>query len=540
MLGSWIVTIPPLLVILSVLLTQRMLLAFLVGIVSSALIVTQFDPFKAAQLALSKLWNNTGLAQVTSVDRFFSSSNLLIFIFLITLGILIALLSQTGAAQAYVHIIRKKIKNKRSVEIASLILSLLFFIDDYFSTLTVGSVMRPLAHIYKLHPVKLAFLVTAMASPLTLICPVSSWVAQIVLQLKQIGIQSESTASMIKADPYTVFLHTIPFMLYALLLIISTWYIVLRRISYGPMKKYDDAQDVGPAEQAADYPDHTTSLFDFLFPIVLLIAGVCVTLLYTGNFFIFGGTNSFFEAIKTGTVYQALFWGGLISLAVSSIYFFSKGVITLTSFKTCARMGFNLMFPSIIMLICAWSLGDILKNDLQTGTYIATVFSSIINLEFFPVICFIFAAIIALMIGSAWATIGLMFPIIIDMLIKLGHLQTQTPIESVPLIYAILGATLSGCVMGTHLSIISDNPIMSSASTGAPHIVHVKTMAWYIIPVGIATSIAFILIGLTSSSLGTENSLILSSVVGVAASVGLLELGQLLFGKNRSSGKTDL
>lgn len=532
MLGTWIVTLPPLVVIITVLLTQRMLLAFLLGILSSALIVTQGNPVQAVLLSLQKIWVSTGLPHVTSIQGFLSSWNLLIFIFLLTIGVLIALLSHTGAAAAYVTIVRKKVRSKKAAESASLILSLLFFIDDYFSALTVGSVMRPLAELYHVHPVKLAFLVTTMATPITIVAPVSSWVGEIILQLKQIGIGPAGTTTVILADPYMVFLKAIPCIMYALILIASTWYIVLRGISYGPMAAYDTMAVQAPTTVI---PKHTTqaSLFDFLFPLLLLIAGVFALLLYTGGFVGFGGSANFVTALKFGSVHQALFGGGLLSLAISSIYFFAKGSITRTSFLKCVRMGCSLMFPSILMLICAWSLGNILKNDLQTGTYIATVVSNVITIEFFPVVCFIFAGLIACMIGSAWATIGLMFPIIIDMLQKLLHLGFNTPIEAVPLIFPVLGATLSGCIIGTQLSVISDNPIMSAASTGANHLEHVKTMAWYIIPVGIASATSFILIGFTSASLGIGTSMFLSLAIGLCFSLGLLELANYVFGKRQ-------
>ncbi len=533
MLGTWVVTIPPLLVIFCVLLTKRMLLSFMVGLISSALIATHGNMIQAVILVFNKLWASTGLSHVTSLSAFLSSWNLLIFIFLITLGILIALLAQTGAAQAYVSVVRTKVTSKKAAQIASLILSLFFFIDDYFSALTVGSVMRPLAELYGVHPVKLAFLVTAMATPITILSPISSWVGEIILQLKQIGIGPESPSTIIVADPYMVLLHTIPFIFYALLLIISTWYIVLRGISFGPMRAYDTSQISKPISPKELHEEEKSSLFDFIFPLALLIMGVFCTLLYTGGFFLFGGTNSFAQAIKSGSVHQSLFAGGMISLVISSVYFLVARKISPSLLYGCLKTGFNLMFPSIVMLICAWSLGNILKNDLQTGSYIATIVSSFINLEFFPVICFCFAGLIATMIGSAWATIGLMFPIVVDMLQKLLHLQANTPVDSVALILPIIGATLSGCVIGTQLSILSDNPIMSAASTGANHLEHVKTMAWYVIPVGCAAACSYMLLGLLSPSSGLKMGFLLSFAAGAFISIALLELGQHFFGKNK-------
>lgn len=529
MLGTWIVILPPLLVIASVLLTRRMILSFLVGIISSALIVKQANIFQALSLTSQKLWQTTGLSQLTSIEGFLSNWNLMVFLFLILVGILIEMLSKTGAAQAYVTIARRHVRTKKQAESASLILSLFFFIDDYFSALTVGSVMRPLARQYGVHPVKLAFLTTVMATPLAILSPISSWVGEIVLQLKAIGIGPISSTTIVAADPYLVFVNTIAYGFYPIFLIISAWYIVLRSISYGPMCKYDSE----PATHEAATSDHqasptNSSLFDFLFPLGLLIATVFTMLLATGGYFT--SSVSLFESIKHASVHQALFTGGLVSVTASSLYFLARKRLTKPSLSGCILEGFHSMFPSIIMLVCAWSLGNILKNDLQTGAYVATVLAGIISLKLFPLVCFIFGALIAWLIGSAWATIGLMFPIMIDMFQKLQHLPLNTPLEDATLIIPIIAATLSGCVLGTQLSLISDNPIMSAAATGANHLEHVKTMAWYIIPVGIATALSFTLLGILLPVLTGSASLILSLVFGLALSIIFLEIGQRLFG----------
>lgn len=527
MIGTWIVTIPPL-VIATVLLTRRMILAFAIGIISSALIVSNGNIFGAAALTAQKLWTTTGLPRLTSIEGFLSNWNLLIFLFLISIGILIEMLSKTGAAEAYVAIARRHVHTKKQAESASLILSLFFFIDDYFSALTVGSVMRPLAKQYGVNPIKLAFLTTAMATPLALLSPISSWVGEIVLQLKTVGIGPTSTTTVINADPYIVFVRTIPYAFYPIFLVIGTWYIVLRSLSYGPMAAYDKRQIIS---ETTSIPHQRSSIIDFLMPILLLIATVFLMLLTTGGYFT--QRISLADAFKNATVHQALFAGGIVSIIISSIYFLIRGRLTKKSLFHCVRQGIESMIPSIIMLICAWSLGSILKNDLKTGTYVATVVSGIISLKIFPLICFLFAGLIAWLIGSAWATIGLMFPIIIDMFQKLEHIPLNTPVSDVPLIIAVIGATLSGCVIGTQLSLISDNPIMSAAATGANHLEHVKTMAWYILPIGIATAISFTLLGIMAPLLGMNMSLAICLLSGIALTLVFLEIGQYLFGSQK-------
>ncbi len=526
---QWIVLVPPFLVIISVLATRRMILSFLLGIITSALIVKNGNLFQALQLTMQHLWASTGLGKATSIAGFLSSWALLIFIFLLCLGIVIVLLTESGAAEAYIQLIRKKVHTKKEAESASLLLSLFFFIDDYFSALTVGSVMRPLALLHNVHPVKLAFLTTAMATPLTLLSPISSWVGEIVLQLRNVGIGPESTTTVIATDPYALLIQAIPYLLYPISLVLGTWYIVLRGISYGPMQKYDNY--VNTNRHALNSVGTSASLIDFILPIAVLVGTVFSMLLYTGGYSLMGGTHSFTTALKQATVHQALFAGGLTSLVLSLLYFYVKGTIAPRKLIACIKTGFMLMFPSILMLICAWSLGAILKNDLETGSYIATMVAAIINVEFFPVLCFIFAGIISWMIGSAWATIGLMFPIVIDMLQELLNLGTNVPLGSIELIIPLIGATLSGAVLGVHLSILSDNPIMSAAATGASHLAHIKTMAWYVLPIGLVSAGGFTFIGLYRDTLGYTLSLTLGVFGTILLTFAILELCQFFFGK---------
>ncbi len=523
---SWIVILPPLLVIACVLTTRRMILSFILGIVSSALIASRGNLIQAAQLGLTRVVESTGIAGLMSPQAFFNNSSLLIFSFLIILGILIELLAATGADQAYVNITRNQVKSRKAAQGASLILSLFFFFDDYFSALTVGSVMRPLAFLHKVHPVKLAFLTTIMASPLVILSPLSSWVGQISLQLKLAGIGPAGAQTALVGDSYFTFLSAIPFVFYASAAIISAWYIVLRGISYGPMQAYDNER----YEKIVATPaPRDTSFFDFLLPLILLVGGVFTMFLYTGGYFSQGGTLT--HAFKNASPNQAFFVGGLLSIIVSSLYFLLKRTITMRILVECIKKGFLLMYPSVIMLTFVWTLGSMLTNDLKTGSYVASLVSSFISAQLLPIICYIFAAFIASMIGSAWATMGLMFPIVIEMLQRLLHIPLNTPIEAAPLLIPIIGATLSGCVIGTHLSLISDNPILSAASTGANHLEHVKSMAWYVVPVGIATALAYGIIGMSAPSMGTQQSLYLGFATACGLSLLFLEMGQLVFAK---------
>ena len=519
--NSLLVITPPLLVVASVVLTRHIIVSFIIGIIWAALIATQWNIFDAGILIGQRFLSSAGVSGITSWYNLFDNWNIAIFIFLCSLGSLIVLLQKTGAAVAYGHFIQKFVHTQRSAQIASLVLSLFFFIDDYFSALTVGSVMRPLAKLYDISPLKIAFLVTAMASPVTILSPISSWVGEIILQLKQAGIGTDPQSTIV-ADPFYVFVHVIPCVFYAFLLILSAWYIVVRNISYGPMTRHEHHVTIIPKKNYQQEP--ASSMIDFLLPLITLIGSIFIILLFTGNYTLFGGSQKFLDALKYGSIHLSLLISGLVTIMISSIYFLSKQKLSLHNFFACLYEGSLLMLPSIIMLIHAWTLGAVLKQDLHTGDYIGHLFGYFVTLPLFPALCFVTAVCTAALIGSAWATIGLIFPIVIPLLQTLLIFPSGTSLSDVLLLLPVIGATLSGCIMGTHVSFIADNPIMSAASTGASHLEHIKTMAWYVLPVGSATLAAYILCGYLFSYYGYTPSIIMSLGLGVVLSITLLEI----------------
>lgn len=525
---SWLVILPPFCVILGAFITRKMVPSFLIGISIAALIATGGSFVEAVQLAAARMWQSSGLAGFGSWDSFINSWNLLIFLFLCTLGILIILLKESGATQAFTNVAQKRVKNKRSAETTSLFLSLFFFIDDYFSALTVGSVMQPLADAVCLSRVKLAFLITAMASPLAVLSPISSWVGEIILQLRQGGIDESNVSSMISADPLTVYLHAIPTIFYALFLIITAWYVVMRKISYGPMTQYDC--QVQKITVQGERKNNSATLVDFFIPLVSLIGIIIGGLLFTGNWWVFGGIATLVQAFKSGAINKALFIGGLASLCISIIWLVLRKKILVAQLPSVVYCGIAMMLPSILMLTCAWSLGALLKNDLNTGAFLAQNFSNFMTPLSLPLVSFIISALVAWMIGSAWAAMGLMVPIIFEVLKVVLAIPVHAPLAFVPLIIPTFGAILSGSILGTHCSLLSDTPIMTSTSTGAPHFEHVKTMAWYLIPPVIGAAVGYFTIAYALLyALSLKNSILLAWVAGIACTIISIEIMNKLF-----------
>ena len=87
--------------------TRQMLLAFISGIFSAALIVKNFDIPEAAFFSITRLLEKAELKNLLDANAFWRSEKLFIFIFLICIGSIIELIRTSGASQAYATFIKK-------------------------------------------------------------------------------------------------------------------------------------------------------------------------------------------------------------------------------------------------------------------------------------------------------------------------------------------------------------------------------------------------------------------------------------------------
>lgn len=534
--ATWTSLIPPLLVLILGFTTQRVLFSLIAGILSAALIAAHYNPIEGIMLACNYIWINTELSNLSSIDAFWKSKHLFIGFFLIILGILVALLSHCGGTYAYGSFIKKHIHSKRGAESSSLILSSLLFVDDYFSSLTVGSVMHPLTDLFKIPRVKLAFLIDAMAASLAILAPVSSWVPVLISQLEESGIGLDTTSTtFIHADPFYVYSGMVPFLFYSFLIIVGTWFIVRRGISYGSMHTHEHIADTtgnlfGGKEANSYIPDvhkrnkASASMIDFLVPISVLLATIFGLILYTGGWKVFGGNQTMLHAFQHARADLALFEGGLITLIFSFIFALLRKKIVVQEIFSFIHSGISVMAPALLILLFSWTLGDLLREHLHTGHYLASLLLGTLDVRLFPVMFFVTAALASFGTGSSWGTIALLFPIAIPMLVSFMKLQAPVDITAIPLIYPLLGAIASGAVFGDHISPISDTTIMASTSTGSHHIDHVKTQMNYALPMCIGSAFAFTISGYAISSWSFWTTVAASITTGIITSLIILEL----------------
>ena len=509
--GSSLVLLPPFAMLFVAFSTRRTYISFFVGLIAAALVAKRFYFIPAMKLLLHRLfiaseidqWRHfsKNIGQKNPFDHFF------IFTFLIMLGIIIVLVNYTGGTMIYAKFMKKLTKDTRTAELSTMVLCLFLVMDDYLSTLTAGNVMRPIFDQFKIPRVKLAYIIDSMAAPVCILSPISSWCATITMELQESGITTNLNQHInIIAQPFNVYLKTIPFIFYSFILIAGLLFIVYTKASFGPMHSHEKIAKTSGNLFGGKNPlvpfdatftrNKRNTVFSFFFPFIALIISVVLIMLYQGYLEQLKEHATFIQGLKLSNTFYALFLGSLISVFTSILYFLIKKNITLSELPFICWKGFRIMADSILILLLSWALGTILQEDLHLGSYLAHLFllhnTSLIIL---PFLLFLTSWIVAFAIGSSWGAIALLTPITIPMLITIQHTPAPLYLSSIPILLPALGAILSGAVAGDHLSPLSDTTLMTVTSTGVYHFDHVETQFWYGLPALISAGISFILVG---------------------------------------------
>jgi len=522
-LPQWIALLPPLIVLTSTIITRHLLFSLSLGLFSGALIATTFRPLEAAALLLKRVTE-----QITDIDMLY------VYLFLICIGILISLLDATGAAKAAALHIRKKINTTPAAEKTTFWLSLSMSIDDYLNCLTVGYVMRPLTDSVGIAREKLAYLLHTFAGPLVVLIPISTWGTFITSQLDSAGIKptAEEGAKII-ADPFWVYLQSIPYIFYSLFAIASAWYIIKKRISFGPMQRAEFiAQQSVHTTLQQDMSDNKAHLSDLLIPLAILVVSVGIGMLYAGGYWLMGGTHTLLETLRNNDqAFAVLGISSMITVAASISLSLLRKQIRLRNLGSIAYEGVQLMIGAITLIILASSLGSILRIDLETGQYLASLLLGHLPIMLLPILMFLVGTLTSTLIGTAWGTIALLFPIAIPMAITMAE---SAPEVITTILVPTIGALLSGALFGDHTSPIASAGVMAATSAGCKPIAHVHTSYLYAIPALLGAGIAYLLCGIYMQPNLLAHTLIrlLSCLlVGLSTTLAILHLMKRLWSK---------
>ena len=529
--GIWTL-IPPLVAISLAFITKNVIVSLVIGIMSGGFIlnITGNNPFMAIFYSFLDLIQR-------AVDSLADPWNAGIILQVLAIGGVINLVGKMGGAKAIAEALSKRAKTAKSAQIMTWFAGLFVFFDDYANSLIIGPMMRPVTDKMKVSRERLAFIIDATAAPVAGIAIISTWIGL------EIGLIGDAFSSIgVEANAFGVFLNTIPFRFYNILILGFIVMTALLLKDFGPMRKAElecrrGSQNLTSNEEVnrqlskhddlEPLPGVKLSVWNAIIPIGALIVGALFAFYYSGYTAIMGGEdsaviqimqnspasfNGIKEAFSNADASVALFQSALFAGIVAMVMGVAKKIFTVSEALDVWVDGMKTLVITGVILICAWSLSSVIK-ELGTAKYIITLLSGSFPGFLLPSLIFILGSIISFATGTAYGTMGILMPLAVPLAHSINPQMSFIVVST--------SAVLTGAIFGDHCSPISDTTILSSMGAGCNHIEHVRTQ----MPYAIFTAIIAVVFGYIPAGLGMPVYLVLPIALG-AIFIGVQILGK--------------
>jgi len=480
--------LPPVIAIALALITKEVYSSLFVGIAIGALLYSNGN----LELGLNTMLYNENGGMITKLS---DSGNVGIMVFLVILGIMVALMNKVGGSAAFGQWASKNIKTRVGAQLATIALGVLIFVDDYFNCLTVGSVMRPVTDRHQVSRAKLAYLIDATAAPICIIAPVSSWAAAV----------TSSVPKGSDINGFNMFLQTIPYNFYAITTLSMMLLLTIMKFDFGSMKVHEDNANKGDlfttaARPYGDDDDNTDkpndAVIDLVLPVIVLIICCIIGMIYSGGFFT---GETFVDAFAGADAPKGLVLGSMATFFFTFCFYMVRNVMTFKEFTECIPAGFRAMVAPIMILTMAWTLSG-MTGLLGAKFYVHDLVANSAGIlkMFLPTIIFVVAMFLAFSTGTSWGTFSILIPVVCNVF---GSGDTYE------MLIISIAACLSGAVCGDHCSPISDTTIMASAGAHSDHVNHVSTQLPYALTAAAVSVAGYLIAG--GIAYFTESSLAL-------------------------------
>lgn len=487
--------LPPLVALSLAIITRRVLISLGVGIVLGSILLNDYS----AGNTLSYIGST--VSSVFVEDGGINTWNMSIVGFLLLLGMMTALLTLSGGTRAFAEWAQSRVKSKRGSKLLAAFLGVFIFVDDYFNSLAVGAISRPVTDRFYVSRAKLAYILDSTAAPMCVLMPASSWGAYIITIIGGILVSHGVT----EYSALGAYVRLIPMNYYAVFALLMVFAVAWFGLDIGKMREHEIAASQGRGfdkDKENDTPEahdlneeldiresEKGNVTDLVLPIVTLIIATVASMLFTGSQALAADGKEFalLGAFENTDVGASLIYGGLVGLLVALVTVLKQG-LPLAEIVRTLWIGAKSMFGAILILVFAWSIGSVI-GEMKTGAYLSTMAQGSISPHWLPVILFLLSGLMAFSTGTSWGTFGIMLPIA-------GDMAAATDIA---LMLPMLSAVLAGSVFGDHCSPISDTTILSSTGARCNHIDHVATQLPYALAVALVSCIGFVALGMTAS-----------------------------------------
>ncbi|MFV1987052.1 MAG: Na+/H+ antiporter NhaC family protein [Gemmatimonadota bacterium] len=517
---GWVSLLPPVLAIVLALVFREVVIALFFGVWVGALFISDLNP-------LSALWRTVDTFIVPSVA---DTGNASILIFSGLLGAMVGVISRSGGTRGIVEAVRPLATTPRRAQLATFLGGCGIFFDDYANTLIVGNTFRPITDRLKVSREKLAYLVDSTAAPVVTIVFVSTWVGfEISLIRDGLRIAAEQTAdpavaaALSAASPFTVFLSSIPYLFYPLLTLLMVALLIVTQRDFGPMYTAEVRArtgggvfrpgsqllvdtETGELEAKEGIPLRWINAGG---PVLTVIAVVLLGLYFDGRSV--AGPATLWDTFGAADPFKAILWGALAGCIVAIALPVAQRILTLKEALESWVAGTRAMTMAFVILILAWALGAITQS-LGTARYLTLLLSGNLSVELVPVLTFVTAAVISFCTGTSWATMTILLPLAVPLVVAMGGAAEFVSGSGGGLLVATIASVLAGSIFGDHCSPISDTTVLSSMASACDHLDHVRTQ----LPYAVVVALVAMVFGSFATAYG------LSPLVAYGLSGGLL------------------
>ena len=473
--------IPALLAIVLAIATRRVLVSLSAGIIVGALMLGGWN------IGSSFNYLSSNVISLVYADGAINS-NMNIVLFLLLLGVLTALLTVSGSNRAFAEWAQNRIKGRRGAKLLAASLVFVTFIDDYFHSLAVGAIARPVTDRFKVSRTKLAYILDSTAAPMCVMMPVSSWGAYIITLVG--GLLA--TYSITEYTPIGAFVAMSSMNFYAIFSIIMVFFVAYFSFDIASMARHEKLALENFEDELEEEIGAKGHVRNLVLPILVLIFSTVTMMIYTGASALAADSKEFsiLGAFENTVVGTSLVVGGTCSILVSTLLIIVDRQVSVSEYARSWIAGIKSMAGAIAILFFAWTINKVV-GDMQTGKYLSSLVSGNIPMQLLPVILFILGSAMAFSTGTSWGTFGIMLPIAAAMAANAAP----------ELLLPCLSAVMAGAVCGDHCSPVSDTTILSSTGAKCNHMDHVTTQLPYAATVATATAIGYIVVGFTYSGL---------------------------------------
>ena len=483
--------LPPLIAVALAVLLRRPILALVCGVLAGAIL---------AQHAGAEGWGQAAVEGVRAFGAHYfwnqavDPERAMIMAFVLFMLAMVGVMTRAGGIRGLMDSIALRARTARRTQVATWLMGLAVFFDDYANTLLVGSTMRPLTDRFRISREKLSWIVDSTAAPVAGISIFSTWIAFEVstfsAQLPAAGLTSD--------DGYAVFLQTIPYSFYCILTLVLVGAVVLsgrdmgsmlaaerRARSTGQVLREGATPMVGEAATEMEPAEGVVPLARrALVPLGVFLLGTLLLIAYRGGAFSMGLPRLLTVTGATQVLYDgsgswALMMGslaGLVAAVAMALPAIHGGQVLGAAWTTLRSM-----WVAFAILYLAWMIGAVCE-DLGTAPYLTALIGDAVDARLLPTMLFLLAGIVAFATGSSWSTMSILLPLVVGLAyhLGLGAGLGETEAESgLAIMVMSIAAVLSGAILGDHCSPISDTTVMSSISSAADHIDHVRTQMPY-------------------------------------------------------------